>query len=152
MTPLLSNVRLQLDGDRLSVTGTDDELTIHIDTTVAGNQDGTLVAPSRLTTDIVRSLEPGAVDVVAEGEEARISSGRSNFTVRTRSPEDFPRLGTPVPEGAQLPGSVLGDAIRQVVGAAEQGSEPAGAYRRVALRGGRRTAPRRYRLVPPGHA
>lgn len=118
--PLLSNVRLQLEGDQLSVTGTDDELTIHVATTVAGDQDGTLVAPARLTTDIVRSLEPGAVDVFAEGEEARISSGRSNFTVRTRSPEDFPRLGAPVPEGARLPGSEFGDAIRQVVGAASR--------------------------------
>jgi DNA polymerase-3 subunit beta len=118
--PLLSNVRLQLEGDQLSVTGTDDELTIHVETTVAGDQDGVLVAPARLTTDIVRSLEPGSVDVSAEGEEARISSGRSHFTVRTRAPEDFPRVGTPVPEGARLPGSVFGDAVRQVVGAASK--------------------------------
>ena len=93
--PLLSNLRLQLQGDQLSVTGTDDELTIHVEVTVAGDTDGVLVAPARLTTDIVRSLEPGAVDVVAEADEAHISSGRSQFTVRTRAPEDFPRVAVP---------------------------------------------------------
>lgn len=118
--PLLSNLRLHLIGDQLSITGTDDELTIHVETTVAGEQDGVLVAPARLTTDIVRALEPGAVEVGAEGEEARISSGRSNFTVRTRAPEDFPHLAAPVPEAARLPGAVFGDAIRQVVGAASR--------------------------------
>jgi DNA polymerase-3 subunit beta len=118
--PLLSNLRLQLQGDQLSITGTDDELTIHVEVTVAGDQDGTLVAPARLTTDIVRALEPGAVDVNAEGEEARISSGRSQFTVRTRAPEDFPRLAVPSAEGARLPAAAFGDAVRQVVGSASK--------------------------------
>jgi DNA polymerase-3 subunit beta len=118
--PLLSNVRLHLQGDGLAVTGTDDELTIHVETTVAGDTDGVLVAPARLITDIVRSLEPGAVDVSTETDEVRISSGRSNFTVRTRAPEDFPALPASVPEGARLPGAMFGDAVRQVVGAASR--------------------------------
>jgi DNA polymerase-3 subunit beta len=118
--PLLSNLRLQLQGDQLSVTGTDDELTIHAEVVVAGETDGVLVAPARLTTDIVRSLEPGAVDVVAEGDEAHISSGRSQFTVRTRAPEDFPRVAVPTTNGVRLPGSLFGDAVRQVVGAASR--------------------------------
>jgi DNA polymerase-3 subunit beta len=118
--PLLSNLRLQLQGDQLSVTGTDDELTIHAAVVVAGETDGVLVAPARLTTDIVRSLEPGAVDVVAEADEAHISSGRSQFTVRTRAPEDFPRVAVPTTDGVRLSGSLFGDAVRQVVGAASR--------------------------------
>ena len=62
-----ANLRLQLQGDQLSVTGTDVELTIHVEVTVAGDTDGVLVLPARLTTDIVRSLEPGAVDVDGRG-------------------------------------------------------------------------------------
>jgi DNA polymerase-3 subunit beta len=118
--PLLSNLRLRLEGDRLSITGTDDELTIHAEIVVSGEADGTLVAPARLTTDIVRSLEPGAVDVVAEADEAHISSGRSQFTVRTRAPEDFPHVAVPAVDGVRLPGSTFGDAVRQVVGAASR--------------------------------
>ncbi len=118
--PRLSNLNLELRGDELSITGTDDELTIHVEITVAGGADGTLVAPARLITDIVRSLEVGSVDISAEADEAQIRSGRSQFTVRTRPPEDFPRPAQPVPEGARLEGPTFGDAIRQVVGAASK--------------------------------
>ena len=43
--PLLSNLRLQLQGDQLSVTGTDVELTIHAEVVVAGDADGVARGP-----------------------------------------------------------------------------------------------------------
>ncbi|OWY58822.1 DNA polymerase III subunit beta, partial [cyanobacterium TDX16] len=38
--PVLSGVRIQLEGDRLVVTGTDLDLTIAVDLAVAGQEDG----------------------------------------------------------------------------------------------------------------
>ena len=40
----------------------------------------TVLVPSRLVVDIVRSFEPGAVTVVAGDEEVRFSSGRAEFS------------------------------------------------------------------------
>ncbi len=115
---MLSGVRLEIVGDTLSLAGTDLDLTIQTETTVAGNGDGVAVAPGRLVTDIVRALDPGAVSVDADDEELRITSGRSQFTVRTHPAADFPRLPAPTGDTVTLPAAGLADALRQVVRAA----------------------------------
>ena len=97
---VLSGAKVELSGDRLVVTGSDLDLTISASSQVGGQEDGVFVAPARLLNDIVRALEPGAVTVSADAEEARISSGRSSFTVRLLAADDFPRL--PEPAGEQV--------------------------------------------------
>ncbi|HET9732105.1 MAG TPA: DNA polymerase III subunit beta [Acidimicrobiales bacterium] len=116
--PILGGVRLSVSGDALEVTGTDLDLTITVATTVAGGDDGVVVAPGRLITDIVRALEPGAVSLESDDEELRIASGRSHFTVRTHPAADFPRLTAPSGETVTLPASGLTEALRQVTRAA----------------------------------
>jgi DNA polymerase-3 subunit beta len=116
--PVLGGIRLTVDGDNLQVTGTDLDLTISVETTVAGGTDGVVVAPGRLITDIVRALEPGAVSLEADEEELRIASGRSHFTVRTHPAGDFPRLQVPSGDTVTLPVGGFADALRQVTRAA----------------------------------
>jgi DNA polymerase III subunit beta len=116
--PVLGGVRLTVTGDDLQVTGTDLDLTITVETTVAGLTDGVVVAPGRLITDIVRALEPGAVTLEADEEELRIAAGRSHFTVRTHPAGDFPRLQAPSGDRVTIPVEGLADALRQVTRAA----------------------------------
>jgi DNA polymerase-3 subunit beta len=111
-------VRLSVTGDALQVTGTDLDLTISVETVVSGSMDGIVVAPSRLVTDIVRALEPGAVVLEADEEELRIVSGRSHFMVRTHPAGDFPRLPVPTGDAVTLPVGGLTEALRQVTRAA----------------------------------
>ena len=118
--PVLSGVRLELSGDRLTLAGSDLDLTIQVGAQVAGDGDGVVVVPARLLVDIVRALEPGAVHVDTEGDEARISSGRSQFAVRTLAAEDFPRLAEAAGEEVTLGAEAFADALRQVVRAASQ--------------------------------
>jgi DNA polymerase III subunit beta len=118
--PVLSGVRLDLDGDQLTVTGTDLELTIQVVLTVAGESSGSCVVPARLAGDIVRSLPAGAVGFDATTEEARISAGRSAFGVRTMAVDDFPRLAAPADNAVQLPAAALAEAVKQVVRAASK--------------------------------
>src|SRR5437867_1432057 len=87
--PVLSGVRLQLVGPHLQVTGSDLDLTISVGASVAGDQDGVVVIPARLVSEIVRALEPGAVQVEAEGDEAVIAAGRSPFTIRLLPADEF---------------------------------------------------------------
>ena len=94
--PVLSGLRLELIGNQLSVTGTDLDLTIQLSVEVGGESDGGVVLPARLAADIVRSLGQGKVDVVVEGDDVTISNGRSNFTVRPLSFDDYPKLASPV--------------------------------------------------------
>jgi DNA polymerase-3 subunit beta len=116
--PVLSGLRLELSGDQLSVTGTDLDLTIQLTVEVGGERDGGVVLPARLAADIVRSLGQGKVEVAVEGDDVSISNGRSQFSVRPLSLDDYPKLATPVNSSVTLPSAEFGDALRQVVRAA----------------------------------
>ena len=116
--PVLSGVRVQLEGSRLRLTGTDLELTIAVEIDVAGDGDGVAVLPGRLASDIVRALPAGSVEVEVTSDEARISAGRSEFSLRVLPADEFPRLPEPTGEAVSLASAELATALSQVVRAA----------------------------------
>ena len=95
--PVLAGIRAQLSGDILTLTGHDLELTISVEMSdgVRGGGDGVGVLPARLVSDVVKSLPAGAVEVEVEGEQASITAGRSEFTLRVFPVEEYPRLPEP---------------------------------------------------------
>ena len=117
-TPALNGVRADVAGNRLTVVGTDLDLTVRVEVEAIGLDDGSFVAPARLAADIVRSLEPGAVTFEGGDDEVEISAARSRFVVRTYPVEDFPVLADPKAVQVTLPAPVLAEALRQVVRAA----------------------------------
>lgn len=116
--PVLSGLRFVLTGDSLQLTGSDLDLTITVTVPVAGADDGTAVIPAKLITEIVRVLEPGAVEITAGEDEATVQSKRSQFAVRTIPALEYPRLAEPAGEGVTLEAPQLAEALRQVVLAA----------------------------------
>lgn len=115
---MLNGVKLDVAGDRLTVTGTDLDLTIQLGVDVGGATDGATVLPARLVSDIVRSLPSGKIEVALDDDNVSISGGRSQFSVRPMAAEDFPKLAEPSGSGATLPAAELGEALRKVVRAA----------------------------------
>ncbi|MEA2932379.1 MAG: polymerase subunit beta [Actinomycetota bacterium] len=118
--PALSGVRLEVVGDTLKLAGSDLDLTVQVEAKVNGIADGVCVIPARLAADIVRAVEPSAVLVVAEGSEAVISAGRSQFTVRLLPAEEFLRLPEPAAEAVTLDAATFSAALTQVVRAASR--------------------------------
>jgi len=116
--PVLSGVRVELSGGRLALTGTDLELTIAVEIEVAGDRDGVVVLPGRLASDIVRALPAGSVEVDVDAEQARISAGRSEFSLRVLPADEFPRIPEPTGEAVTLASAELATALSQVVRAA----------------------------------
>ncbi|MHB1711103.1 MAG: DNA polymerase III subunit beta [Acidimicrobiales bacterium] len=114
----LSGVRIECRGNRLALVGTDLDLTIHVSTEAIGLFDGVCVAPSRLITDIVRSLEPGAVTIEAAEDKVEITAARSRFSLRTFPPDDFPAVVDPPEPETNLAADHLMNALHQVVRAA----------------------------------
>src|ERR1700722_2205058 len=117
-TPALGGVRVEVAGNRLTVVGTDLDLTVRVEVEAIGLDDGAFVVPARLAADIVRALEPGAVTFEGGDDEVEICAARSRFVVRTYPVEDFPVLPDPRPAQITLPAGVLAEALRQVVRAA----------------------------------
>lgn len=116
--PVLSGLRLELSGDQLTVTGTDLDLTIQLEIAVGGEADGGVVLPARLSSDIVRSLPAGKVEVDVTDDDVKISGGRSQFSVRPLSLDDYPRLSAPASSAVTINAAAFGEALRQVVRAA----------------------------------
>ena len=116
--PVLSGVRLDVADGRLTVTGTDLELTIRLSVPVHVDKEGSAVVPARLVGDIVKALPPGAVDVTVTDDEMSISAGRSQFSVRPLSLSDYPAQVETDAAPVTLSSQQVGDALRQVVRAA----------------------------------
>ncbi len=116
--PVLSGVRLELAGDELTLTGSDLELTVSVRLTVAGLADGVAVVPSRLLNDIVKALEPGAVELETTDETARIASGRSEFSLKPLPADEFPKVAPVEGDEVRFEADALVGALRQVLPAA----------------------------------
>lgn len=92
--PVLANVLIVLEGDRLSMTGTDLEVEIvaRVQLPEAG-ESGELTVPARKLVDICRSLPDDAVlNFSEENQRVILKSGRSRFTLSTLPANDFPNV------------------------------------------------------------
>lgn len=91
--PVLQNFRLDAEGDRLVVTGTD--LEIELVTIARANCDepGTVTVPARKLHDIVRNLPEGAEIVLSVKDgKMQLKSGRSKFMLATLPSEQMPEM------------------------------------------------------------
>ena len=92
--PVLNNVLLQINGDQLSITGTDleVELTTHAKLSVSV-ENGSYTIPAKKFLDICRSLPDSAeISVTFEQDRAIVQSGRSKFNLTTLPAEEYPNL------------------------------------------------------------
>lgn len=105
--PVLSNVLLVVQGQQLSLTGTDLEVELVGRVTLDdAAEPGEITVPARKLMDICKSLPGDAlIDIRLDEHKVLIKSGRSRFTLSTLPANDFPT----VEEG---PGS-LGFSVEQ---------------------------------------
>ena len=116
--PVLTGLFLSVEDDVLTIIGSDLDLTVRGSLSVTVIDPGKAVVPARLIVDIVRSLDSGAVEISIEGDEAKISGGRSNFALRTLPVDDFPILPDPSGNKVTVTAEALSYGLRQVVMAA----------------------------------
>ncbi|MCZ6828321.1 MAG: DNA polymerase III subunit beta [Gammaproteobacteria bacterium] len=92
--PILANVLMVLDGDRLSLTGTDLEVELvgRVNLTGAGDS-GEVTVPARKLVDICKSLPEGCdIEFSVEENKVLVRSGRSRFSLATLPARDFPNI------------------------------------------------------------
>ncbi len=113
--PVLSNVLLEVDGDRLSMTGTDLEVEMIAHISVSSGTDGVITVPARKMLDICRELPDGAeVEMEVKEQRLEIRSGRFRSTLSTLPAADFPTIDKGDPEvSVSVPANSLKSVIDQ---------------------------------------
>ena len=90
--PILSNILLRTDGNRLLIAATNLEIasTHYIGAKIASP--GAITIPARLVSDFVSSLPKGTVDLKANGSHLTISSGNFKSVINGVLADEFPEL------------------------------------------------------------
>lgn len=91
--PILANVLIKTDSNRLTVTGTDLEVELVAEAGELQASDGEVTVPARKLLDICRALPDEAqLDFQVDGDRVVVTSGRARFTLSTLPAADFPAL------------------------------------------------------------
>ena len=91
--PILANILVRKDGERVSFTATDLELQIQTSATIGAGKDvaATTVAARKLV-DILRALPEADVQLALANKKLSVASGKSRFNLQTLSAEEFPTV------------------------------------------------------------
>ena len=116
--PVLSSLLVDVRSGVLRVTGSDLDTTIAVTVPVDVEREGVVAVPASLVTDIVRSLDPGAVMFSVDDDQVSVTAGRSAFSVRTTPATEFPNLPEPSGRAVTINAARFATAVEQVVPAA----------------------------------
>jgi DNA polymerase-3 subunit beta len=114
--PILNNILLRTDKNRLLLAATNLELAIteHIGAKVEKN--GAITIPARLLAEFVSNLPKGNVDLSVEGTKLHISSGSYDSTIHGMAPDEFPELpDISTDQSLELDAGLLKKAITQTI-------------------------------------
>lgn len=113
--PILQGLLCEVAGGKLTVTGTDTEITIQTSLEVEVLEEGRTVVPAKLVADAVRKLPAGAVAFSASDGEVEITGNGPRFNLREFDADDFPDVAHQTAEtGVELDGDALIGALNQV--------------------------------------
>lgn len=117
--PILSDLRIVAEDQSLELVGSDLEITNRVQVPVDVIDPGVAVIP-KILGDVVKRLPEGSVTIEVDGEEARISGGRSVTALRLKAADDYPRLSVSADVGVKVAAADFAGALRQVVPAASR--------------------------------
>lgn len=110
--PILGNVLLTAENDRLSMVATDLDISVSCAITAKIAKDGATTMPARMLAEIIRELPDEDVNIAVSNHRMEIKSGRGVYRISGMSPDEFPRLAT-VPSGAAV--EIPADELKIVV-------------------------------------
>lgn len=119
--PLLTGLHIVASNDGLMLSGSDADVSARAQVDATVIETGTVLVPGRLLADITKSLPSSStIDIAVEGSRAKITCGRSSFTIPTMPVAEYPPLPTMPDASGTVSGSVLANAVSQVAIAASR--------------------------------
>lgn len=117
--PVLANVLLATDGNRLRLSATNLEIGINYWVGSKVEQQGSVTVPARLFSEFVSSLPHGTIDLMAHDAILTVKTPNYESKLNGILAEEFPEIPTITSDPVlTLPGAVLKEALAQVVVAA----------------------------------
>lgn len=120
--PVLANLLVNVEGSRLSMTGTDLEVEMVARTEVDDAQAGETTIPARKLFEIVRALPDGSRVTISQGaDKVTVQAGRSRFTLATLPANEFPSVeDLELVERVRVPEAALKELIERTAFAMAQ--------------------------------
>jgi DNA polymerase-3 subunit beta len=101
--PILANVLVRKQGDRVSFLATDIEIQVSTAASLgSGKDDAAITVNARKLIDILRSLPDTEVGISLASKKLTIAAGKSRFQLQTLGPEEFPTVAPSETTGASL--------------------------------------------------
>ncbi len=125
--PILSNVLLQAEGEKIAVRATDLELTLEHAFPAQIGEGGSVTIPAKLFASYLGNLAPGTLELTGTPTRAGVKCGRSNYDFHALPADEYPPLPAAV-RGSQF--SIAGKRFRDGIDAtifAASGEEARGA-------------------------
>lgn len=120
IVPILRNVLLKAELDRICLVGTDTEIEIRTDCPAKSDRKFEITVPSDILTEIVASLSTNEITLQRDEEKAllKVIGGRSNTELLGLPADQFPQTHNLPSKPIEISGKILKDAIIQTVFAA----------------------------------
>lgn len=113
--PILQGVLCDVVGGTLTVTGTDNEITVRTYLDVEVTEEGKTVIPAKLASEAVRKLPPGAVTLSSVEGGIEITGSGPRFKLREMAVDDYPKIGdADITDAVTVDGAKLTKALAQV--------------------------------------
>ncbi|WP_406325237.1 DNA polymerase III subunit beta [Streptomyces niveus] len=113
--PARAGLLLEADGDTLTITGVDSNVTTR--TVLAADilEPGRIVIPGRLAASVVGTYRSDLVDITMDDQRACLQADRDRFLLTLLPVADYPTVpASPEPDGT-VPAAEFAEAVRQAV-------------------------------------
>lgn len=113
--PILSGILVKAAGSNVVLEATNLDLSIRCSVAALVEEEGSIVVPSKLVLDVVKSLPDSAIHFSASDDQLTILCETSSFSIRTMLAEDFPSFPEVSPEtSATIPFEVFSNMAKRV--------------------------------------
>ncbi len=116
-----SGVHLDLTGDTLVISGHETDILIQITVEVVGHEDGHCVVPTPLTSDLIKSLGEGVVEVDVNDMTLTLRSQRARMSVNLITDYNPPYVREESTTPVTVKQDELKEALSQVIRASAKG-------------------------------
>lgn len=90
--PILSNILLETEDDRLKLTATDLDTAIRCTIPAQIAENGATAVPAALLADMVSKLPDAPITLEAQDGKVAVRCGKSNYTILSLPAEDYPAI------------------------------------------------------------